>query len=83
MRFFIIVIKNIFLSSFLALSISAQAFSGERITLVYTNSLNGNFDDCGCEEDPKGGLVARATEWLADTGLSKTQVVFAGGEELR
>ncbi|MDY6933823.1 MAG: hypothetical protein SVZ03_06325 [Spirochaetota bacterium] len=36
--------------------------SKEKITLVYTNSLNGNFDYCHCKENPKGGLVKRATE---------------------
>ncbi|TAL30142.1 MAG: hypothetical protein EPN93_20170 [Spirochaetes bacterium] len=31
-------------------------------TVVYTNSLNGHLDYCHCKEDPKGGLVKRATE---------------------
>lgn len=38
-------------------------FAGEgSITLVYTNSLNGNIDYCHCGENPNGGLVKRATE---------------------
>jgi len=32
-----------------------------RITLVYTNSLNGKIDYCHCSESPNGGLVKRAT----------------------
>ncbi|HDP79422.1 MAG TPA: hypothetical protein ENN21_01120, partial [Spirochaetes bacterium] len=32
------------------------------ITLVYTNSLNGNIDYCHCAANPNGGLVKRATE---------------------
>ncbi len=31
------------------------------ITLVYTNSLNGNLDYCKCRANPRGGLVKRAT----------------------
>ncbi len=29
--------------------------------VVYTNSLNGQLDSCECKNDPKGGLVKRAT----------------------
>ncbi len=43
-----------------------------KMTVVYTNSLNGYFDDCNCKEHPKGGLVARGTE------LAKIRKEFAG-----
>jgi len=33
----------------------------ESLTIVYTNSLNGYLDYCQCREEPKGGLVKRAT----------------------
>ncbi|PKL35400.1 MAG: hypothetical protein CVV44_21575 [Spirochaetae bacterium HGW-Spirochaetae-1] len=33
----------------------------ELVTIVYTNSLNGYLDYCQCREEPKGGLVKRAT----------------------
>ncbi|MDY6969252.1 MAG: hypothetical protein SVR08_11470 [Spirochaetota bacterium] len=46
----------------LLISQGAELHSEERITIVYTNSLNGNFDYCHCKDDPKGGLVKRATE---------------------
>jgi len=41
-----------------------QAHAGNdfEITILYTNSLNGNIDFCKCKESPKGGLVKRATE---------------------
>jgi 2',3'-cyclic-nucleotide 2'-phosphodiesterase (5'-nucleotidase family) len=39
-----------------------QAFPQNKITVVYTNSLNGHLDDCGCKESPNGGLVMRAEE---------------------
>lgn len=37
-------------------------FAETRVTVLYTNSLNGYLDDCGCKENPKGGLVMRAAE---------------------
>ena len=37
-------------------------FAQQKITIVYTNSLNGYLDYCHCKEEPKGGLVKRATE---------------------
>ncbi len=39
-----------------------HAARAKRLTIVYTNSLNGNIDYCKCKSDPKGGLVKRATE---------------------
>jgi len=38
------------------------AQAGEKVTLVYTNSLNGWLDYCHCRDNPRGGLVKRATE---------------------
>jgi 5'-nucleotidase/UDP-sugar diphosphatase len=34
----------------------------KKLTIVYTNSLNGYLDYCHCKNDPRGGLVKRATE---------------------
>lgn len=59
------IIRKIFLFCVLTLIIAAytmNTFSQERITVVYTNSLNGHFDDCHCKENPNGGLVTRAEE---------------------
>lgn len=42
--------------------LTTGAHAAKKITIVYTNSLNGYFDDCRCKEHPKGGLVARGTE---------------------
>ncbi len=42
--------------------VSGARTSEARVTIVYTNSLNGNLDYCRCPSDPKGGLVKRATE---------------------
>lgn len=39
-----------------------RASDERRITIVYTNSLNGYMDFCHCKENPRGGLVKRATE---------------------
>jgi len=44
------------------LLITAPLFSADKITIVYTNSLNGNLDYCHCRADPRGGLVKRSTE---------------------
>lgn len=41
---------------------STALIAGQSVTLVYTNSLNGNIDFCHCKADPNGGLVKRAAE---------------------
>ncbi len=42
--------------------VAGEAYSAPLdITLVYTNSLNGNLDYCKCRANPRGGLVKRAT----------------------
>ncbi len=48
--------------SIFTLAILTHLHAEKRITIVYTNSLNGYFDDCHCKENPNGGLVSRATE---------------------
>ena len=47
---------------FAVIALGSGLQAADRITIVYTNSLNGYFDDCGCHDNPKGGLVARGTE---------------------
>ncbi len=54
--------KIILCSLIIYFTFTFQAFSQQKITVVYTNSLNGHFDDCGCKENPNGGLVTRAEE---------------------
>ncbi|MFC1671251.1 bifunctional metallophosphatase/5'-nucleotidase [Spirochaetota bacterium] len=46
----------------LFLLIPGVIYSSDKITIIYTNSLNGNIDFCHCKESPNGGLVKRATE---------------------
>jgi 2',3'-cyclic-nucleotide 2'-phosphodiesterase (5'-nucleotidase family) len=59
----LLIIKKIFLlSTSIIFAFTFKAFAQDRITVVYTNSLNGHFDDCGCKENPNGGLVMRAEE---------------------
>ena len=41
--------------------IASSAYTNDTLTIVYTNSLNGNIDFCMCKENPNGGLVKRAT----------------------
>ncbi len=40
----------------------AHGAGEDEIIIVYTNSLNGYLDYCRCRENPRGGLVKRATE---------------------
>ncbi len=53
---------KVFIVLLLAISINLQGHAEKRITIVYTNSLNGYFDDCHCKDNPNGGLISRATE---------------------
>ncbi len=47
---------------FLFFAVAGEVYSAPvDITLVYTNSLNGNLDYCKCRTNPRGGLVKRAT----------------------
>ncbi|MCU0821235.1 MAG: hypothetical protein MUC95_02025 [Spirochaetes bacterium] len=63
---------KIFITAITALiAMSFGLHAAVKLTIVYTNSLNGYFDDCNCKEHPKGGLVARGTE------LSKIRKEFA------
>jgi len=39
----------------------SSILNAEELTIVYTNSLNGQFDSCKCKKNPHGGLVKRAT----------------------
>ncbi|HSV95708.1 MAG TPA: hypothetical protein VLM75_02110 [Spirochaetota bacterium] len=43
-------------------SVTGARTNEARVTIVYSNSLNGNLDYCRCPSDPRGGLVKRATE---------------------
>jgi len=38
-----------------------QADRGTLIALLYSSNLQGEYEHCGCPEDPLGGLVRRAT----------------------
>ncbi len=57
-------LHRLLLIAMIALLASASGPQADeaRVTIVYTNSLNGNLDYCRCPSDPKGGLVKRATE---------------------
>ncbi len=46
---------------FVFLFFTAGNLFAEKLTVCYTNSLNGFIDYCHCKDDPKGGLVKRAT----------------------
>jgi len=52
---------SLLIAFFLILLFPGNALT-KSITVVYTNSLNGNIDFCHCKGDPNGGLVKRATE---------------------
>ncbi|MBP7602790.1 MAG: hypothetical protein KBA15_02600 [Spirochaetes bacterium] len=53
-----------------------------RVTIVYTNSLNGNLDYCRCPSDPKGGLVKRATEIEAIRKTHENVILLDTGDFL-
>ncbi len=57
-----------------------QAYPQNKITVVYTNSLNGNLDDCGCRENPNGGLVVRAEEIKKIKAAHKNVFLFETGD---
>ncbi len=61
------------------LLLPARAKEGS-FTLVYTNSLNGYLDYCLCKEDPKGGLVKRATELRALRAAYGSPVLVETGD---
>lgn len=51
-----------------------------RVAIVYTNSLNGNLDYCQCKNDPRGGLVKRATEIKRIRDRYRNVVLFETGD---
>lgn len=59
---------------------SPNLYSQEKITIVYTNSLNGNLDYCHCKENPRGGLVKRATELKNIRKSFKNVFLFETGD---
>ncbi|MBP8987912.1 MAG: hypothetical protein KBG92_08920, partial [Spirochaetes bacterium] len=46
-------------SMIVSMAICSWAQDKNRVTFIYTNSLNGMIDACQCAADPKGGLVKR------------------------
>lgn len=78
----IIVMRILFIlimSSALVMNFPHSLYA-DNITIVYTNSLNGHFDDCHCKEEPKGGLVARATEIKKIRSELKNVFLFETGD---
>ncbi|HPO45316.1 MAG TPA: hypothetical protein PK875_05915 [Spirochaetota bacterium] len=68
-----------------AAAITAAPTSGAgetRLSIVYTNSLNGNLDYCRCPTDPRGGLVKRATEIQDIRNTFPNVVLFDAGDFL-
>jgi 2',3'-cyclic-nucleotide 2'-phosphodiesterase (5'-nucleotidase family) len=51
-----------------------------RLTIVYTNSLNGYIDYCHCKGNPRGGLVKRATEIRKIRKQFKNVFLFETGD---
>ncbi len=71
---------KIFISILFILSTTISLYAEKRVTIVYTNSLNGYFDDCHCKEHPKGGLVARGTEVKKIRKSFKNVFLFETGD---
>ncbi len=65
-----------------AAPLTAAGPDAPRLTIVYTNSLNGNLDYCRCPSDPKGGLVKRATEIEAIRKTHENVVLLDTGDFL-
>ena len=63
-------------------ALSAAESDASRITIVYTNSLNGNLDYCRCPSEPKGGLVKRATDIEAIRNTHENVVLLDTGDFL-
>ncbi len=57
-----------------------QLMAVDKLTIVYTNSLNGYIDFCECKENPNGGLVKRATEIKKIRKEFKNVVLFETGD---
>jgi 5'-nucleotidase/UDP-sugar diphosphatase len=77
-----ILILSIFLSSVLLFPADLKGSDERRVTIVYTNSLNGYIDFCHCKGDPKGGLVKRATEIRKIREQFKNVFLFETGDFL-
>ena len=75
-----ILILLIFLSSVLLFPADLKGSDERRLTIVYTNSLNGYIDFCHCKGDPKGGLVKRATEISKIRKQFKNVFLFETGD---
>lgn len=74
-------IQGLALLCVLFVSLSAVSVrADEKVTLVYTNSLNGALDYCRCKSDPKGGLVKRATEIREIQKAYPNVVLFESGD---
>ncbi len=52
-----VIILTILMQFFTPYLINAE--NSEKLTILYTNSLDGNIDGCNCVRLPKGGLVKR------------------------
>ncbi len=75
-----ILILFILLSSVLLFPADLKGSDERRLTIVYTNSLNGYIDFCHCKGDPKGGLVKRATEIRKIRKQFKNVFLFETGD---
>ncbi len=53
----------LFLLAFLALPLDAGA--GERLTILYTGSLKGELEPCGCSPDTQSGGLARLSTYIS------------------
>jgi 2',3'-cyclic-nucleotide 2'-phosphodiesterase (5'-nucleotidase family) len=53
--------------------------SAERLTILYTSSLNGNLDGCTCKSQPRAGLVKRAA-YLRSLAPSTSRLLVDAGD---
>jgi len=62
----------------LLLSFLLAAPGASGLTVLYTSSLNGNLDGCGCPSNPRAGLAVRASWLRALPGRDAAVLVDAG-----
>ncbi len=73
-------LKTILLVPVLSILFSVCVFAEEKLTVVYTNSLNGYLDDCGCKDNPKGGLLMRASEINRIRSVNNNTLLLESGD---
>ncbi len=74
-------VKKLFILAviFIVPVLTVAAGGGQELTILYTNSLNGNLLGCDCKDVSRAGLVNRAA-YLNDMKNRKNMLLLDGGD---